>query len=121
MAKYRVTHADDGVTAARVPAQSRLGDPQAAAWEFLRRNPAYQADVAKIEAGEADGLPDHWGLTRAVDPDLETPPAGAWRLAPMTTASPRHGERALEYSRRASARCSDRASPDVPRGSRTGA
>lgn len=122
MAKHFVTRTGDGAAAAAVPTQERPCDFETAAWEFLRRNPAYQDDVARVIAGQAH-LPDHWGLTVAVDPKAAHPPAGAWRTAPPgpTKTSLPHAERALEGSRRASARCSGRVFRSVPQGCRTDA
>lgn len=52
-------------------------DPADFAWEFLRRNPAYQAGwlqhtVAQETKSEASSTADHWGLERMVDPALST-------------------------------------------------
>ena len=51
-------------------AQAAFLDPWLArmAWEFLRRNQAYQADYARVASGETDKLPDHWGLAGPIDP-----------------------------------------------------
>lgn len=37
------------------------------AWEFLRRNPGYQADVKRASAGRSTRR--RWGLAALVDPD----------------------------------------------------
>lgn len=58
-------------------------DPNALArlaWEFLRRNPAYRADYARVMAGEDPSIAEHWGLAALVDPDQdEVDAATLWR------------------------------------------
>ncbi|USQ96706.1 transcriptional regulator domain-containing protein [Caulobacter sp. RL271] len=83
MVKSRV--ADPILSSFRRALRLELGSDRSGAtrlaWEFLRRNPAYRADYARVRAGEADMIGEHWGLAVAVDPDQTEVDASVWRLS----------------------------------------
>ncbi|AAK24681.1 DUF2285 domain-containing protein [Caulobacter vibrioides] len=105
----------------------------ALAWEFLRRNPRYRTDYARLRSGAIDVLPAHWGLQAPLDPDARDIDADRiWRegLTPGPAADGARSRRTKPIPRAgassagsppASARCSRRACPGGPQGCRTGA
>ncbi|WP_369798157.1 transcriptional regulator domain-containing protein [Caulobacter sp. CCH9-E1] len=99
------------------------------AWEFLRRNPRYRADYARLRAGAMETLPGHWGLRAPVDPDaVDIAVDAIWRGPPILDVPRQRRARtirpaaaSLADSPPTSVRCSRRACPDDPQDCRTGA